>query len=176
VSRLTVSEPPIVTQDPAVPVSAAVPVTAPAVVAQPPPSTLGLSPERMYNTANSDYAAGSYERAIQGFQEFLKVFPTSPRAASAQQYMGDAEYQQSRWEPAIAAYNLVIQTYPKSDVVPWAYYKRGMAQSRLQQNAAARASFEAVVKMFPDTEPAVLAAGGLQRLDSTASPAAPRKP
>ena len=138
--------------------------------AQPAPSTLGLSPDRMYNTAQSDYGAGNYTAAIQGFQEFLKAFPTSARADDAQMYIGEAEFIQSRFEQAIAAYNLVIQKYPKEDQVPWAYYKRGMAQSRLGQTAAARASFEAAVKLFPDTEPAVLSLSRLQGLDSAPVP------
>ena len=162
------------------PDAAAVP---PAAGAAPPPvstaapATLGLSPERMFNTAWSDYAAGSYPLAIQGLQEFLKTFPTSPRADDAQQLIGEAEYQQNHFDQAIAAYNQVIQNYPKGDQVAWAYYKRGMAQSQLQQVEAARASFEAVVKLFPDSEPAVLALSGLQRLDrSSAPPATTRKP
>jgi tol-pal system protein YbgF len=148
-----------------------------ASVASPPPSTLGLSPDRMYNTAFSDYAGGNYAAAIQGFEEFLKAFPTSPRADDAQQYIGEAEFIQSRFEQAIAAFSKVIQNYPKENQVPWAYYKRGLAQSRLGQTAAARASFEAAVKQFPDTEPGVLSLSRLQGLDSAAAPATtPRKP
>ena len=118
---------------------------------QVPPSTLGLSPERMFNTAVADYAGGNYVAAIQGFQEFLKAFPTSPRADDAQQFIGDSEYLQNHLEQALAAYNLVIQNYPKGDQVAWAYFKRGQVQSRLGQTAGARVSFETVVKQFPDT-------------------------
>jgi tol-pal system protein YbgF len=144
---------------------------------QPPPSTIGLSPERMYNTALSDYGGGSYAAAIQEFQDFIKAFPTSPRADDAQQYIGEAEFQQNRFEQAIAAYNLVIQNYPKGDQVAWAYFKRGLAQSRLGQTANARVSFEAVVKQFPETEPAILSLARLQALDSTPAPATtPRRP
>lgn len=157
-------------------VSAAGDGAVPGVGAQQPPSTLGLSPDRMYNTAFSDYAGGNYVAAIQGFQEFLKAFPTSPRADDAQQYIGEAEFTQGRFEQAIAAFTQVIQNYPKENQVPWAYYKRGLAQSRLGQTGAARASFEAAVKLFPDTEPGVLSLSRLQGLDSTpAPPAAPRK-
>jgi TolA-binding protein len=137
-SRLTPADGGIVA-DPAAVSAGAPPVTTP------PPSTLGLSPDRMYNTAFSDYAAGNYPAAIQGFQEFLKAFPTSPRADDAQQYIGEAEFIQSRFEQAIAAFSQVIQNYPKENQAPWAYYKRGLAQSRLGQTAAARASFEAAV-------------------------------
>jgi tol-pal system protein YbgF len=143
------------------------------------PSTIGLSPERMYNTAMSDFGAGTYAAAIQGFQEFLKAFPTSPRADDAQQFIGDSEFLQNHFEQAITAYNLVIQNYPKGDQVAWAYYKRGLAQSRLQQTAAARVSFETAVKLFPETEPGIMSLSRLQSLDNATAPAPatpPRKP
>ena len=141
---------------------------------QVPPSTLGLSPERMFNTAMADYGGGNYAAAIQGFQEFLKSFPTSPRADDAQYYIGDSEYLQNHLEQALAAYNVVIQNYPKGDQVAWAYFKRGQVQSRLGQTANARVSFETVVKQFPDTEPAIMALSRLQSLDSTPPPAPAR--
>jgi len=149
---------------------------APGVIAQQ-PSTLGLSPERMFSTAMSDFGAGNFAAAIQGFQEFLKAFPTSARADDAQQTIGDSEFQQNHFEQAIAAYNLVIQNYPKGDQVGWAYFKRGLSQTRLGQSANARVSFETVVKQFPDTEPAVMALARLQALENTAAPATPpRRP
>ena len=175
ISRLTPSPDPSFAPDPNA-VSAAGGAAVPAAGSQV-PSTIGLSPERMYNTALSDYGSGSYTAAIQGFQEFLKAFPTSPRADDAQQYVGEAEFQQNHFEQAISAYNLVIQNYPKGDQVAWAYYKRGLAQSRLQQTAAARVSFETAVKLFPETEPGIMSLSRLQSLDNATTPAtAPRKP
>ena len=167
-SRLTPPPDPSFAPDPNA-VSAAGGAAPPGPV-QVPPSTLGLSPERMFNTAMADYGGGNYAAAIQGFQEFIKTFPTSPRADDAQQYIGDSEYLQNHLEQALAAYNLVIQTYPKGDQIAWAYYKRGQVQSRLGQTANARVSFEAVVKQFPDTEPAIMALSRLQSLDSTPPP------
>ena len=170
ISRLSAPPESVVSQDPnAAPPGADAGIAAGAP--QLPPSTIGLSPDRMYNTALSDYGAGNYVAAIQGFQEFLKAFPTSPRADDAQQFIGEAEFFQNRFEPAVAAYTLVIQNYPKGDQAPWAYYKRGIAQTRLGQNAAARVSFEAAVKQFPDTEPGILSLSQIQRLDSTPAPA-----
>ena len=141
------------------------------------PSSLGLDPSRMYNTAMSDYSAGKFEAAVQGFQEFLKNFPTSARAATAQQYIGESEFLQNRFEQAIAAYTLVIQNYPKTEQAAWSYYKRGVSQTRLGQTAAARASFEAAVKQFGEIEPGILSLNQLQALDSklAAPPAKPGK-
>ena len=172
ISRLTPPPDPSFAPDPNA-VSAAGGAAVPPAASQPTPSTIGLSPERMYNTALSDYGGGNYTAAIQGFQEFLKAFPTSPRADDAQQYVGEAEFQQNHFEQAIAAYNLVIQNYPKGDQVAWAYYKRGLAQSRLQQTAAARVSFETAVKLFPETEPGIMSLSRLQSLDNAPAPANP---
>src|SRR5687768_15255531 len=44
------------------------------------PSTLGLSPTRMFDTARGDYFAGQYSLAISGFDAFLKAFPRSEMA------------------------------------------------------------------------------------------------
>lgn len=142
----------------------------PAQVAAPPPleipSTVGLSPDRMYATADADYAAGQWDLAISGFEQFIRTFRDSNRADDAQRFIGDAEYARGRFAEAIAAYNLVIQNYPKGDQLPWAYYKRGVVQDRLQQAEDARASFELAIKTAPGAESnvAVLAKQNLDRI------------
>jgi tol-pal system protein YbgF len=152
--------------DPSVPVDPNAPplaTTAPPAPA-PLPSTLGLSPTRLFETARSDYFAGQLALAISGFEQFLKAFPRSESAGEAQFYIGESYYQQNKWPEAVAAYNLVVQNYPMSSAVPEAYYKRGVAQERLQQPDAARASYETVLKMFPDSDGARLAKQSLDRL------------
>jgi tol-pal system protein YbgF len=140
------------------------------VVPAPLPSTVGLSPTRMLETARGDYFAGQYALAITGFEAFLKAFPRSESAGEAQHYIGESYASQNRWEEAVAAYNAVIQNYPTSSFVPEAYYKRGLAQERLGQIDAARASYETVVKNHPETDGARLAKQGLDRLLSRQRP------
>src|SRR5688572_17125997 len=159
-SRLTVAPADAAAVDPnAVPTGAD-----PLAVISQTPSSLGLDPSRMYNTAMSDYSAGKFEAAVQGFQEFLKNFPTSARAATAQQYIGESEFLQNRFEQAIAAYTLVIQNYPKTEQAAWSYYKRVLSQTRLGQAAAAPAAFEAAAKQVADIEPGLVASVQLPRL------------
>ena len=145
----------------------------PAIATGPtPPSTLGQSPDRMFNTANADYASGQFDLAIEGFEQLLRTFPASERADDAQQGIGDAEYARNRFEEAIAAYNRVIQNYPRSEHLPWAYYKRGLAQGRTGRNDEARASFEEAIKRYPESEAAQLAKQGLDRIGRATPPAA----
>ena len=129
-----------------------------------PPSTAGLSPTRLYETAQADYFAGQWSSAISGFEAFLRAFPRSEQADDAQLYIGETYFAQNQWPEAIAAYNQLIQTYPGTNSVPVAYYKRGLAQERLGQIDAARASWEAAAKSFPDSDAGRLAKQNLDRL------------
>jgi tol-pal system protein YbgF len=131
------------------------------------PSTAGLSPARLYETARADYFAGQWTSAISGFEAFLRAFPRSEQADDAQFHIGETHYAQNQWAQAIAAYNQVIQNYPGTNTVPDAYYKRGMAQDRLGQADAARASWEAVAKNFPESDAGRLAKQNLDRLGKT---------
>jgi tol-pal system protein YbgF len=140
----------------------------PAAVPPPAPSTLGLSPGRMYDEAFADYGAGQFVVAIAGFQQFISQFPTSAKADDAQFFIGEAQFQQRKYADAITAYNAVIQNYPTGDQVPLAIYKRGMAQLALGQNDAARQSFELVVQKYPDSDGGRLAKPQLEKLKAPA--------
>jgi tol-pal system protein YbgF len=137
--------------------------TAPPVATPPPPSTAGLSPTRMFDTARADYAAGQWSLAVTGFDAFLKTFPRSEMADDAYFYIGETYYAQNRWNDAIGAYNQVIQNYPMGNAVPDAYYKRGLAQERLGQLDAARESWNTVVKVYPDSDAGRIAKQSLDR-------------
>jgi tol-pal system protein YbgF len=136
----------------------------PAPAAGQPPSTAGLSPTRMFDTARADYAAGQWSLAVTGFDAFIKTFPRSEMADDAQFYIGETYYAQNKWMDAITAYNAVIQNYPMGNAVPDAYYKRGLAQERLGDLDAARDSWNAVVKTYPDSQAGTLAKQSLDRV------------
>jgi TolA-binding protein len=171
VSRSTMVVPPPV--DPLDP-NAPPPQSADAAPPSPPPlpSTVGLSPTVMFNTARSDYAAGQFSLAVSGFESFIRTFSDSELVDDALLYIGDAEQAQNRFEEAIAAYNRVIQNYPNRDQAPWAYYKRGLVQRRLKRVDDARASFEQAVNSG-NNEAAALAK---QQLDGLLKEAAAQPP
>jgi tol-pal system protein YbgF len=138
------------------------------------PANAGLSPNRLFDTAFSDYTSSQYPSAIAGFQQLLKNFPTAERADDAQFFIGESLANMNRLPEAIDAYNQVIQKYPTGDQVDMAYYRRGFVESLMGRNDAARATFEEVVKRFPDRQGAQLAKQRLAGLSRT--PAAPAKP
>jgi tol-pal system protein YbgF len=136
--------------------------SAPAVPAV--PSTAGLSPQRLYDTAYADFASGQWAMAITGFEMFIKSFPRSEQADQAQYYIAESYLIDGKFDQAVAAYDKVIANYPSGDQVPLAYYKRGIALLQLKQADRARESWEACVKNYPDSDASRLAKQGLDRL------------
>src|SRR5436190_715794 len=123
-----------------------------------------ISPTRMYDQSYADYSAGQYDLAVDGFQAFIRTFPTSPRAAEAQLYIGYSLYNAGKNAEAVAALNKVITDYPQSNSVSSAYYKLGLTYEALKQPDNARKAFETVVQKYPSSYDAVLAQQALERL------------
>src|SRR5262245_44889164 len=166
------------TSIPVTPVQTAVPpatdpnaAPAPAPTTGPPPSTAGLSPTRMFDTAMADYAAGQFTLAVTGFDAFLRTFPRSEMADDAQFQIGESYFALNRWTDAIGAYNAVTQNYPMGDKVSQAFYKRGLAQERLGQIDAARESWNNVLQRTQESDPVhTLAQQNLDRVARRPTP------
>jgi tol-pal system protein YbgF len=143
---------------PAGPATGAPGATAPVTAAPVPTGPAGgLSPQRMFDTAQADYAAGQWPLAISGFEQFIRSFPTSDKSDDAQFYIGESYQLDGKFKEAVGAYEKVIADYPSGDRVPQALYKRGVALSLLGENDRARESFQQVIRNYPQSEVAVLA-------------------
>jgi tol-pal system protein YbgF len=139
--------------------------TAPPVAAPPPNPAAGMSPARLWDMAYSDYAAGQWALAIQGFETYLRAFPKSQQSDDAQFYVGEAYQLDGKMREALAAYERVTTDFPESDRAADAYYKRGVIYSTLNQPDRAKEMFETTIKLFPNSESSRLAR---QLLDSRA--------
>jgi tol-pal system protein YbgF len=139
--------------------SAGSPPAAPANL--PPP---GVSPQRTYEAAYSDYAGGQFEVAIMGFDTFLKFFPRHPMADEAQLHIGNSLYNAGKFTEAITAYQRVISDYSTTESVPTAYYKLGLTHNELKQPDLARKAFETVIEKFDRAPEATLARQALERV------------
>ncbi len=134
------------------------------------PVNPGISPQRLYDTAWTDYTAGQWTLCIEGFNTYLRSFPRSELADDAQFYIAECNYLDGKNTEAMDAYNRVIGTYPTGDRVPEAYYKRGMTFERLGQLDQARDSWETLIKLFPDSDMARLGKQNLDRLSRAKPP------
>jgi tol-pal system protein YbgF len=139
------------------PPTAGGPATSPAPMAPAPNPVAGMSPGRVWDMAFSDYAAGQWPLAIQGFETFMRAFPRSEQSDDAQFYIGEAYQLDGKMREALAAYEKVAADYPQSNRAADSYYKRGVIYNTLNQPDRAREMFETTIRLFPNSESSRLA-------------------
>jgi tol-pal system protein YbgF len=113
--------------------------------------------QKAYDTALDQFKRADYTGAIAGFGAFVKTYPQSPLAASAQYWVGNAQFARRDFRAAIAAQRALIQQYPDSPKVPDAMLNVASAQSELGDNAASRKSLEELIGKYPSSEAATKA-------------------
>jgi tol-pal system protein YbgF len=135
------------------------------------PTTGGPSAESAYQAAYLDFSRGNYALAIPAFREFIRRYPDSPLADSAQYAIGECYFSMARasapagqpdksrqeLEQAVQEFRKVFANYPRGSKVPTALYKEALALTELKQTALAQARLEYLLQHFPQSEEAPLA-------------------
>jgi TolA-binding protein len=129
-----------------------------------PGGAIGVSPQKLFDSAMGDYYSGQYDLAILGFSDYIKSFPKSDLADDAQVNICSAYVQDGKNEKAVEACDLAIRTYPNGDKIPDAYYKKGLALQNLRDANGAREAWEHVVKSDPNTDAGRLAQQRLEQI------------
>ena len=142
---------------------------APPVATAPRAPGSGGTAEESYQAAYLDFSKGLYPLAISGFRDFLRRFPDSALADSAQYWIGEAYFSMARatasqpdksrenLEQAVQEFRKVMVAYPRGSKVPTALYKEALALVELKQTALAQARLQYLVEHFPQSEEAPLA-------------------
>jgi len=143
------------------------PAAAPTVVANapgtsvspPPPSAAAVAPvsaaeQKAYDAALDQFKRSDYNGAIASFQNFVKAYPRSLLASSAQYWVGNAQFARRDYKSAIASQRTLIQAYPESPKVPDALLAIATAQSEQGDNASARRTLEELMSKYPQSEAA----------------------
>jgi tol-pal system protein YbgF len=128
------------------------------------PDAIALSADKIYSEAYNDLIQGSLDLAIQGFNAFLRNFPTNDKADDAQYNIGEAYYSDNKFPQAIAAFSKVVTEYATGGKVASALFKRAKSELALQQKDSAIADFKTVVEKHPTEPEASLAKAELLKL------------
>ena len=129
----------------------------PAPVAPAAPPVDAASEQRSYDAALDQFKVGSYAAAIGSFTGFIKTYPKSPLAPSAQYWIGNAQFAQRDFRGAIATQRQLIATYPDSQKIPDALLNIATSQAELGEAAQSRRTLEELVAKHPQSEAAVKA-------------------
>lgn len=152
------------------PVAGATAATGPAAApVNPPPANLPAmtsaragtldtaAEQKAYDAALDQFKAGRYGPAIAGFNAFVKSYPKSPLAPSAQYWIGNAQFAQRDFKGAIASQRQLISAYPDSPKVPDAMLNVATAQFELGDAAGSRKTLQELIAKHPQSDAAAKA-------------------
>lgn len=140
-------------QQPVVPPVAA----APGDTAVAAPVQAAPGPNQLYQLAYDQLRRGSYSAARAGFEELLRLYPTSELAPDAQINIAEAYAAEGTAASADSAYAAVVSKYPRSLRAPTALYKLALSIARQGRRADARTAMDRVVREYPTSDEADLA-------------------
>jgi tol-pal system protein YbgF len=90
------------------------------------------------------------KEAVPEFRSFLKDYPKSSLAPSAQYWVGEALYAEKDFKGAIEEFLVVLKEHKGSDKAPDAALKLGYSFYELKEWEKARKTLEDVISFFPD--------------------------
>ena len=122
------------------------------------------SPDQLIELSIQQLRRGSPGTARDGFAEFLRRYPTHPRAADALFFTGEAWTADQRADSAAAAYRAVVQRFPQSPRAASSIYKLGLQALAAGRTTEARDDFNRVVGSYPSSDEAGLARERLRSL------------
>jgi tol-pal system protein YbgF len=124
------------------------------------------SVRRDYEMAWRDLGQKDYRSAVTRFRDFVKKYPRSKLADSAQYYVGESHYALRELEQAIVEFDAVRSRYPQGEKVSAALLKQGFAFAELGENANAKLVLQQVVDNYAQTPEADQAREKLKSLES----------
>ena len=116
-----------------------------------------LSEAELYAAAKQSFDQGEFEKAREGFQTLIKLYPKSNNADNAQFWVGEIYYREKWYEKSILEYQKVIENYPRGNKVPASLLKQGLAFFNIGDKANARLILKELVKKFPKSNEAKIA-------------------
>jgi tol-pal system protein YbgF len=100
------------------------------------------------------------------YEEFVKKWPTDPRAADAHFRLGELWFGERRYRDAILEYGRVAQDFPRSDKAPDALLRTAESMVAIDLKDDARAILADIPKRYPGTTAAQRARARLAELSS----------
>ena len=130
---------------------------APAAAAPAGPSAGSPGPNQLFQSSLDQLRRGSPGSARRGFEELLRLYPTSDVAGEAQFYIGEALAAEGNLSAADTAYGTVVARYSESARAPTALYKRALLLQQRGNIAMARTALNDLVRRYPRSDEAQLA-------------------
>ena len=139
-----------------------------AVVQGPPP---GVSAESLWQNAFRDYSSGKDELAMNEFNDFIKYFPTSDNAPTAQYYVGMLYDRAKQYNDGAQAFDAVLERYSANPKTPDSLYMKGVELMKAGKRTDAGTEFKEFLERYPSHSLARNAQQHLREMGLSAAPA-----
>ncbi|MBI1890447.1 MAG: tol-pal system protein YbgF [Burkholderiales bacterium] len=107
--------------------------------------------QKMYDAAFALYKSGDYRSAGASFADFLRRYPQSGLAPSAQYLLGNTYYAQRDCKNAISAQQAVVKNFPTSPKAADALLNISTCYIELKDKNSAKKALESLLSQYPDT-------------------------
>ncbi|HLH40285.1 MAG TPA: tetratricopeptide repeat protein [Bryobacteraceae bacterium] len=112
-----------------------------------------ISAETSYNNAYRDYNKGQFDLALQEFADYVKNFPDTADAPTAQYYIGYIYFNSgTNYADAAKAFDDVLERWPENPKTADAMYYKGVALQKLGQKTAAAKTLKDYIAKYPRGE------------------------
>ncbi|RXZ33212.1 tol-pal system protein YbgF [Oxalobacteraceae bacterium CAVE-383] len=112
--------------------------------------SVDINEQKSFTSAQALLNNGDYKGAASAFSDFLKRYPQSGYAASAQFFLGNAYYGQGDYKNTVAALQGLMKNYPDNPKVPDAQLLAGSSYLELKDKTAAKKMFSTLISQHPD--------------------------
>ena len=129
-----------------------------------------------FELARENEAKGERAVARTLYDEFVKKWPTDPRAADAHFRLGELWYGERRYRDALLEYGKVAQDFPRSDKAPDALLRSAESMLAIDLKDEAKAVLTDIPKRYPGTPAARRAKARLAELNASKGKSSSKKP
>jgi len=123
--------------------------TPPTTVGQPTTSGPLPGPVTDYYAANKAFVAEDYQKALELFENYLRLYPNTEYTPSAEYYRAHCLYLLERLEEAIDGFKRFRERHPSNSKVPVAMFNQAGAHKMLGQNEQAIDLWKQIVQHYP---------------------------
>jgi tol-pal system protein YbgF len=116
-----------------------------------------------YEAALNFFKAGKYKEAQAAFEGFLKAYPASTLAPSAQYWLGNTHYAAHDCKKAIEVQSALVAKWADSPKVPDALLSVATCQQELGDGKAAHKTLDVVIAQYPSSVAAEVARQRLKK-------------
>lgn len=107
------------------------------------------SPTEIYLAAFGDYAAGNYQKSIDGFSTFLRHFPANDYAGNARYWLAECHLALEDYEQAAIEFELAYKDFPQGSKAADALLKLAAAQHQLGRTEQTMETIELLKERYP---------------------------